>query len=266
MSADQPTQARRVLVALSEGLFIVATAAAGTALLILLVVLGHDLIRTGSAADWIAAIANVAMAITAVLAFVVARSWLPQLTTQEGYKLAIQLVNTDVLALGEDNPLKRDVRAEVEKFTRLNEREQRISGETVLKDLKAIYERAEKQVKAIQKLQDQMATYGLAPAPDRAVAFKAMVQALKQFVGRARAQWVLLTVTARGGIDSGSLQDLTEMDTHAMISKLAAGTEWIELSAEELRESDGAWAQMVENQKAFLGSDSRIGKLFTVHR
>ncbi|WDF99844.1 hypothetical protein PSR30_04550 [Pectobacterium carotovorum subsp. carotovorum] len=264
MNADQPTRKRLVLAVLCEGLFIAATAASGTALLILLVVLGHDIIRTGSAADWIAAIANVAMAITAVLAFVVARSWLPQLTTQEGYKLAISLVNEDVLTLGEDNPLKDSLHHAVNAFTALSEQERLIRGEIVLKELWGIYTRADNQVRNIQRLQKQMATYGLMPAPGRAKAFSDMMQALNDVNHRARAQWVLLMALTRGNLSEANFGDLLKMDDQGLINAMAAGTAWTELSKDNLDRLDTAWTKMTVQQKLFLGKDSRIGELFTV--
>lgn len=237
-----------------------------TCLFMLAAALVYRLADTGSAADWVAALANVAMAVTAVLAFVVARSWLPQLTTQEGYKLAISLVNKDVLTLGEDNPLKINVHHAVDAFKALKEREYLIRGETVLKVLHDVYTRADNQVKNIQRQQKQMATYGLMPAPGRAEAFNAMMQALDEISHRTRAQWVLLSVTARGGIDSGPHDDLLEIDNLGMIAELAAGIGWNEVSDNNLNKLNKAWTTMTEQQKLFLGRDNRIGKLFKVRK
>lgn len=264
MSADNKDFKRWVLLWLGDGFFIAVTAASGTALMILLVVLGHDLIRTGIAADWIASIANAVMAITAVFAFFVARSWLPQLTTQEGYKMAIRLVNEDVLSLGEDNLLKHNVHVAINKFTGLKEREQMVTGEMVLSELKDIYERADSQVRSIQTQMKKMATYGLAPAPARQAEFDAMMQALKAFASLAKSQWVLLMALTRGDFSEPKFGDLLEIDDYGLINTMAAGTAWTELSKDNLQELDTAWMRMTESQKAFLGTDSQIGKLFTV--
>lgn len=89
---------------------ITGAASAGVAcLFVLAVVLFYQVAETGSAADWVASVANAVMAITAVFAFIVARSWLPQLTTQEGYKLAIELVNEHYIWLGMQNSVMTDV-------------------------------------------------------------------------------------------------------------------------------------------------------------
>lgn len=92
------------------GYLIAGIAGGGIACLSVLVfILFYQVKNTGSAADWIASIANLAMAITAVCAFIVARSWLPQLTTQEGYKLAITLINDHYIWLGMQNSVVKDV-------------------------------------------------------------------------------------------------------------------------------------------------------------
>lgn len=103
------------------------------------------------------------MAVTAIAAFVVARSWLPQLTTQEGYKLAIRLVNEEVLALDSDNQLKQQLHNAVQKFSVLRHREKLTRGEAVLAELSAVTDAAEKRHRAIRRLEKQMATYGLIP-------------------------------------------------------------------------------------------------------
>jgi len=92
------------------GYLIAGTAGGGIACLSVLVfILFYQVKNTGSAADWISSVANASMAVTAILAFKVARSWLPQLTTQEGYKLAIELVNDHYIWLGMQNSVLTDV-------------------------------------------------------------------------------------------------------------------------------------------------------------
>ncbi|WP_199634985.1 hypothetical protein JEM67_00410 (plasmid) [Serratia sp. PAMC26656] len=84
--------------------------AALTCLVLLVGVLLFGLAETGSAADWLAVVTNSIVAVGAVGAFIVARRWLPQLTTQEGYKEAIRLVNDHYISLSEDNRLLADAK------------------------------------------------------------------------------------------------------------------------------------------------------------
>lgn len=249
------------------GYLITGAASAGVAcLLVLSVVLFCQVAETGSAADWIASVANVAMAITAVLAFIVARSWLPQLTTQEGYKLAIRLVNEDVLALDETNRFRQNVHDVVAEFLSLSDRERLTRGEKILAGLLVEYEHTESKVSAVRKLLKQMETYGLKPAPDRRLAFETMLKALNQCAGLVNAQWLLLTVQCRGGPSSEKINDQVLADTYGLITRLDQGESWEKLCSEIEQELDEAWMSVTDNQQAFLGTDSQIGKLFKVKK
>ncbi|HHR5390870.1 TPA: hypothetical protein ACS5PF_004046 [Salmonella enterica subsp. enterica] len=249
------------------GYLITGAASAGVAcLFVLSVVLFCQVAETGSAADWIASVANVAMAITAVLAFIVARSWLPQLTTQEGYKLAIRLVNEDVLALDETNRFRQNVHDVVEEFLTLSDRERLITGVMKLDRLRIEYERTECKISAINKLLKQMETYGLKPAPDRKPAFEAMIKALNTCAGLVNAQWLLLTVLCRGGPSSVEINDLVLADAYGLITRWDNGESWEIMSSEMLQGLDKAWTSVTDNQQTFLGTDSQIGKLFKVKK
>lgn len=249
------------------GYLITGVVSAGMAcLFVLAVALFCRVAETGSAADWVASVANAVMAITAVFAFIVARSWLPQLTTQEGYKLAIRLVNEDVLALDETYPLRQNVHNVVAEFISLSEREQHLTGEAKLASLLAEYERTESKVSTVRKLLKQMETYGLKPAPDRRSAFETMLKSLNQCAGLVKAQWLLLTVRCRGGPSSEEINDLVLADTYGLISRWKGGESWEILRSEMLQKLDEAWTSVTDSQLAFLGTDSQIGKLFKVKK
>jgi hypothetical protein len=93
--------------------------AALTCLVLLVVALLFGLKESGSAADWLAVVTNGVVAGGAVGAVIVARRWLPQLTTQEGYKEAIQLVNMHYIWLGQQNPLLKDAGWAMTRFNAL---------------------------------------------------------------------------------------------------------------------------------------------------
>ncbi|RJL48700.1 hypothetical protein D5078_02615 [Pectobacterium carotovorum] len=147
------------------GYLITGAASAGVAcLFVLAVVLFSQVAETGSAADWIASIANAAMAVTAVLAFNAARSWLPQLKMQEGYKEAISLVNEQYIQLGSDNPLIQPVEAVIQTF-----RVQNTNNATAtlaayidaLNDLGVYLHGADATLQEIRQTQFRLNTYGL---------------------------------------------------------------------------------------------------------
>ncbi|ELR8757081.1 hypothetical protein PXV26_004433 [Escherichia coli] len=249
------------------GYLITGAASAGVVcLFVLTVVLFCQVAETGSAADWVASVANIMMAITAALAFIVARNWLPQLTTQEGYKLAIRLVNEYVLPLDKTNPFRENVSDTLAEFLTLSHRERLISCEKTFTRLWSEYEHIESQVSTVKKLLKQMETYGVKPAPDRKPAFEAMVKALNTCAGLVKAQWLLLSVAYHGGPSSEKMDVLLQADTYGLINRLDNGEQWEDLSTEMLQELDNAWTSVTENQQAFLGTDSQIGKLFKVKK
>lgn len=142
-----------------------AGSALGACLVMLIVILFYQLAHTGSAADWILAIANVAMAVAAVAAFLVARSWLPQLTTQEGYKLAIELVNDHYIWLGVQNSVLKDVQLPVCYILHQFDRESMAGSDIKVDEL---IEKLEQAVLLHKKRRDKMkqiyfrlGTYGL---------------------------------------------------------------------------------------------------------
>lgn len=242
------------------------TSAGVVCLFVLTVVLFCQVAETGSAADWVASVANIMMAITAALAFIVARNWLPQLTTQEGYKLAIRLVNEYVLPLDKTNPFRKNMHDTVAEFLTLGHRERRINGEKTLTRLWSEYEHIESLVSTVKKLLKQMETYGVKPAPDRKPAFEAMVKALNTCAGLVKTQWLLLSVLYHGGPSSEKINDLVLADTYGLITRWDNGESWEDLNSEMLQELDKAWTSVTENQQAFLGTDSQIGKLFKVKK
>lgn len=145
---------------------LLAGAAGGviSCLFVLAAVLFYELSDTGSPADWIASIANAAMAVTAVLAFNAARSWLPQLKIQEGYKEAIRLVNEQYIQLGADNPLSQPVEAVIQAFRVLNTNSTSGSLGTyieALNDLGVYLHGAEETLQDIRQTQFRLNTYGL---------------------------------------------------------------------------------------------------------
>ncbi|WBW60479.1 hypothetical protein [Klebsiella electrica] len=168
---------------LQSVLYVAATAAIGTAALMLLVVLVYDLRLTGSAADWLATVFNGVMATAAVAAFFVARSWLPQLTTQEGYKTAISLVNDQYSQLGKDHLPAIAADKAVEAF-----RKQVEAGlgakldkyDNAINQLRVSLDAAEYITPEINNASFCLSTYGLTEAPRYEADLKVMVSAFEE--------------------------------------------------------------------------------------
>ncbi|MCL6746897.1 hypothetical protein [Kosakonia sp. R1.Fl] len=237
-----------------------------TCLFILVAVLVFRMTETGSAVDWLSAILNLATVLTAIAAFVVARSWLPQLTTQEGYKLAISLVNDEIRTLDRSNPLKDDVNKAVQAVKNLGNRRTILNTEPEITKLRSIITSAEKRRKKMRDLRKKMETYGLEPATDRAAALEKMLTALGKCIDRANTAQVLLMVLSLKGSITELSQEFINSDRFSMIERLNNGEDLETLTMENLSELDKAWWDMTREQEEFLGKNSQIGKLFKVRR
>ncbi|ECW3621162.1 hypothetical protein J4I24_004278 [Salmonella enterica] len=163
--ASQPSQGdKRLCEAVLNTLLAGAAGGGIGCLFVLATVLFYELSGTGSAADWIASIANAAMAVTAILAFNAARSWLPQLKIQEGYKEAISLVNEQYIQLGADNPLTQSVEAVIQTFQVQNNDNTTATLTAhieALNDLAVHLQAASATLQEIRQTQFRLNTYGL---------------------------------------------------------------------------------------------------------
>lgn len=158
-----------------------ATGGGVACLSVLVFILFYQVKNTGSAADWIASVANVAMAITAVCAFIVARSWLPQLTTQEGYKLAITLINDHYIWLGMQNSVVRDVTLPLACIRHQYDQESMAGSSLIITELITSLEQAVLQHKmrrdTMAQIRFRLGTYGLRDSSAFAERFRALDRA-----------------------------------------------------------------------------------------
>ncbi|WAG36382.1 hypothetical protein [Vibrio parahaemolyticus] len=165
------------------GYFITGAASAGVAcLFVLAVVLFCQALVTGSAADWVSSVANIVMAITAVLAFITARSWLPQLMTQEGYKEAIRLVNDQYIQLSPVNPLEHHTDKAINAFRQLNEKGFAALDRTYDDILQEMSSQVNVYTAVKQEIRDthfRLNTYGLVVAKKYAFDLKQMTEAFE---------------------------------------------------------------------------------------
>ncbi|SNY79799.1 hypothetical protein [Enterobacter sp. CC120223-11] len=163
MSEKPPGIARTVLTTCLAG-------AAGGGIACLSVLLGvwiYRMSETGSAADWVSVACNIATVGIAWAAFKVARSWLPQLTTQEGYKEAIRLVNEQYIELGPESYLAGHAEKAMQAFRAVNEEDHpdRISAcTTALDELLIALEAGYALQREIKEARFRLSTYGLTVA------------------------------------------------------------------------------------------------------
>lgn len=248
------------------GYLIAGAASAGiTCLFILVFVLFSQVAETGSAADWVASVANVVMAITAVLAFVVARSWLPQLTTQEGYKEAIRLVNDQYIQLGPDNTLGLRVdcamqayRAQIQSSTssKIDSYLDTINSLTI-----SLYE-AEAVLKEIRETQFRLNTYGLTIHYVYAPSVDDMIKAFELAQASARLLCELLLNDANLRYQANiPPQHYSSLNGLAMALALNKG-ETAKGAEEQYQNVTEYLANMVESHQIVFSRHPPVGKLF----
>ncbi|WP_300002274.1 hypothetical protein [uncultured Cedecea sp.] len=249
------------------GYLIVGVVSAGlTSLCLLTFILFYELSRTGSAADWIVSLASAAMAITAVFAFKVARSWLPQLTTQEGYKLAIELVNDHYFWLDVQNRILNDVELPVRYIRHQNDRtsmgESKITVDELIEKLELTVLLHKERRDKMQQIRFRLNTYGLRVTGAFDARFRALDTAymhaadgagsILQMLKETREQFKILPST-----DSSLLSDQLVRDTYLPLA--TRSTEQYEFVSEQFN-------KMVESHASIFSSNPSIDKLFEIRR
>lgn len=217
---------------------------------------------TGKGSDvsnWIIAFANIAMAATAIVAWRRARKFLGEFFAQEGYRLAIELINENVIHLGLDNKFTvrvneavhicsvlPDVKYEVEKYHRLKD---------ALKQLEELQNNNTVLLSNLLSLSFRMETYGIYAAEDKKGALNDMVLALDEM---NRMGGMLLcylcedaeAYNAKLQSDSGLLQPFSSRN----LEKIKALQNPI----------NHAWNVMVKNRTLFLSDGKHARTLFVV--
>ncbi|SFF38438.1 hypothetical protein SAMN03159428_04942 [Kosakonia radicincitans] len=249
-----------------------AFAVVAFALLILIILFGQT-VKDSGPAEWLSALLNLVMAGAAVAAYLTASSWLPQLTTQEGYKEAIGLVNQEFIMLGERNRLSRvawTVRSTAEDWCA--ERYGRNAADRLSADIKRFQEilheeRNRKETIALALF--RMKTYGLQVSPEKERAMHSMLETHALII---KLGFTLLNISNRFISERKTLISMTvsfgrENEREERRKQLENnGTAMVHALNLKCREIQNAWEQMKNAQATFFGGDHRIGKLFHVSK
>ncbi|PVZ84194.1 hypothetical protein C9426_24110 [Serratia sp. S1B] len=147
------------------------------ALYVAVLVILSVLFGTVNGYNYISALANIVIAASAVMAYLTARNYLPQLTTQEGYKIAIQMVNNELQSTTDiDDAVQAAKKLDVTLVNLDGKRADGMSNKKLCDELdifNKLLGKAKEYEKKINAYISTMKTYGLEPAPDRKVAFEA---------------------------------------------------------------------------------------------
>lgn len=246
-----------------------AASAVVASLFVLAVVLFCQVADTGSAADWIASVANIAMAIITGLAFIVARSWLPQLMTQEGYKEAIRLVNEQYIQLGPGNAAGQSAESAMKAFREQNENNASASLEAyadALNHFRLCLQAGDAALQEIRETRFRLDTYGLTIHHVYAASIDNMVTAYEHALQSA---WWLCEVLTK----DASLR-LQARNPHLSYNSL----NWpaITLAVRKTDTAEGVEAQyqnvaeymdaMVKSHQTVFSPHPPVGKLFCLRK
>jgi len=245
-----------------------ATGGGVACLSVLIFILFYQVKNTGSAAEWIASVANASMAVTAVLVFKVARSWLPQLTTQEGYKLAIELVNDHYIWLGPQNNLLRKAGWSMAYICHLQDGKtmegSTVSYEDVIASLNTVLIEHKNRRDTMEKIRFRLGTYGLCEAPTIRARFEVLDGAYFKACDAASTLREILTemkniLTLVPTYKPGSGMMFNEpVDEKLMLNRNHA-----EQIYEKLSEN---YSLMLNTYSELFSAHPSIGKLFEVRK
>lgn len=244
----------------------------GVALSILFLLFDQT-VKDSGPAEWLSALLNLVMAGAAVAAFLTARSWLPQLTTQEGYRLAIDLVNKEFIWLGIQNPLLPDtsslVTAAEQLFLVSGCRSHREAFENAITRLEKTVLDNKKRLDRIDMAMFQMRTYGLQVEDNKSASMNTMLQAFRESVSGASDLLAIVrhyqTVREREMSKPISHSVPGEAESRKEIMK-TSDREALDKVNDTLKILAASWNTMVLSQGTFTGDDHRIAKLFVVRR
>jgi len=153
---------------------------------LVLLIIFNGTTKTSDVSNWIIAFANIAMAAAAVGAWRAARKFLSEFFAQEGYRLAIALINENVIHLGLDNEFTVCVSKAIMICERLDGREHTESNNVDLGDalnkLKTLHEYHNTWLRNCRSLSFRMETYGIYAAEDKKEALTGMILALDSMV------------------------------------------------------------------------------------
>lgn len=154
---------------------------------IMLATVSGQAVKNSDVAAWLSMLFNAVMAAAAVGAFLTARKWLPQLTTQEGYKEAITLVNEILLPLDKWESL-HDCLCRIDHFS--NElhqgRQARGNPQAEFTRLDTILSNLDKIPDSIRLQQGRLATYGLKGSEKYQAELSGLEQKFRELLAAAK--------------------------------------------------------------------------------
>lgn len=222
-------------------------------------------IDKSSYTDWISAFCNVVMAGATVAAVLAAKNYLAQFTAQEGFKIAISLVNDEILSIPKHAGVIDDYKKLYNKIQEFNGQEvNRVMPNELLDFSEALNESCIELDKLYQNMIDKkhkLATYGIDVSKDYALFYIEITNNVLMIIGecnslRSNTEVVIekILYLNRG---SYNLPKRFTLDLSDCV---------FEHPIPEVEKVLGYWSRLIKNHSLFINDGRIVTKLFKVRR
>lgn len=237
--------------------------------IILLGTVSGQAVKNSDAAAWLSMLFNGVMALAALGAYLTARKWVPQLTTQEGYKVAISLVNEEYIYLGMQNPLLPEAGRLMSCYNECLQDPRHISKDDYARKIDVLsgavlHEKKRKD--SIEQAEFRLRTYGLYEAPAYADALKAMKQSFTDSIDAAQTLVALLLGDSEFQKKLDQLDGLSANivpDMERLLEGRAGLKDPVQKAYSNLERK---WNDMVALHNAVFNTHPPIGELYAVRK
>lgn len=228
-------------------------------IVLILLIIFNGTAKTSDVSNWIIAFANVAMAAAAVGAWRAARKFLSEFFAQEGYRLAIALINENVIHLGIDNEFTLRAQEAIVVCQQLNGEEHTKSNHDrfrqVINQFVTLHDDHSTWLRNSRSLSFRMETYGIYAAESKKTALTEMILALDSMVLQGEYMISLLR------------EDLAEYE-----QKIKTGSNlYLPFRSNHLttiqkifKHINDDWNRMVSFRDTFFSGDKHVRTLFVV--
>lgn len=228
-------------------------------IILLLLIVFNGTAKTSDVSNWIIAFANIAMAAAAVKAWLAARKFLSEFFAQEEYRLAIALINENVIHLGIKNRYTTTVNEALSTLKDLHNKPYSDDSNTRLNNvfsrLQSVQKSHKNWLKNIEELSFRMETYGIFPAENKKAKLEGMVLALDSMIRQGDS----LISDMAGNVRK--YQSVVRSRTNFSTPFAATSLPEIEATMQEI---DKKWNTMVRCRHELLSGGKHARTLFVV--
>ncbi|QHM75176.1 hypothetical protein C7M52_01125 [Mixta theicola] len=228
-------------------------------IILLLLIIFNGTAKTSDVSNWIIAFANIVMAYAAVRAYLAARQFLSEFFAQEGYRLAIALINENVIHLGNKNRYTIAISSalccckELHSLPHTREGNKKLQSALVL--LTNLHKAHKKWLSDINSLLERMETYGIYPADNKKAALTGVITALDEMLMNGDS---FIAVLRKNACDYNKVAD-----KGVNMSKPFSAEE-MDVMTKSLEEITTQWNMMVSNRNELLAGVRHARALFKV--